>query len=441
MAPKTNLANFLTLGSGAALAIVLAIISDVVERYKTHNVVNTLMATWLALKWRLTKFIGGLQNPVRKNLELNNVVTHTALAVAMDLDVFRLVASKTKAGGAPREWLIKMLGLREPSATILLHVLCAFGHLKRSRWHNNNYFVPPGGVSTFVLPNNSRGSYEAHLVRYFNRILCRGSVMELATRAFKENRNVGIDLYPADGKSGESAIWYSRLSDYPGVQEEFHLYMDAISNDSKRALSYILRFSEFPRILDFCGSTGNNCKQILQQSQPHAKKPMHCTVVDLPSVVSATEPEFAAKNPELVGSVSFKSFDLFHGQEEQLLEQFEAPYDLAMFLHTVVPAPQPLRRRMFRLAFNCIRPGGWVLLFTSFVPPLEDSGKRVALKNFVHRIFVYDDWRFPTAAELEDDLRAIGFENYFLYPLVVGEESIIMARRPLDSVAQPTTLK
>jgi hypothetical protein len=412
------------LSLGVPLGVgVTAVVYDLYKRYCTAYLVNTGRATVLSLKWRVTEWVDWLFHPSVAQLELHNLMSQTALAVATEIGVFSALA-KAGHSGLTKSDLAARLSLKEPSASILFHTLCAFGHLRRRRGGGNYTNMPR-------LRNWSTDSkeYKCNLMLYFNRVICRGSVVGCATKAFVENTNVGIDLFPASGEAGKSKIWYSRLADYPDIQAEFHRYMDGISNDSKATLAHVLRFHRFRSIIDFCGSTGNNVRAILEATNPQPD----CTIIDLPIVIDQAKPAFCATNPQLVGKVKWQPFDLFHEDVTSLGSDLCSKYDLAMFLHTVVPAPSPIRKKQFSLAYQALEPGGWCLLYTSFVPPNEDRGPRVALKNFMHRIFVYHDWRFPTTAELVTDLRAVGFERTFEYPLIVGEETILMAQRPFEA--------
>lgn len=164
--------------------------------------------------------------------------------------------------------------------------------------------------------------------------------------SLREDRNVGLRRIPGDGTD-----LYHRLAENERLQAIFYRYMNSWSSAANHHLLAHVDFSRFERVLDVGGGDGVNAIDICRKYPG-----VSVTLTEI-----AGNSEMASRRiagAELEHRIAVVECDMFDGA-------FPRDVDCVLFAHQLVIWPLESVRLLLQKAFQALRPGGTVVIFSS----------------------------------------------------------------------------
>jgi L-tyrosine C(3)-methyltransferase len=265
-----------------------------------------------------------------------------------------LFAQLYEEGPLTAEQIAGGLKLQPRATQILLLGTTSLGLTSR----DNHRYTNSELIETMIADGS--WSIIEDIVEFEDRIVipAAGDLVE----ALRQNRNVGLRSIPGEGDD-----LYHRLASQPELEALFYRCMRSWSRLSNPVLVDRADLSGVSRVLDVGGGDGVNAIA-LAEANPGAS----FTVVDMPGALDIARGKIAERGLE--GRISVRPGDLF-------ADDFPAGHDCVLFANQLVIWSPQENATLLRKAFDCLAPGGQVLIFNAFTDDTGDGPLYAALDN------------------------------------------------------------
>jgi hypothetical protein len=265
------------------------------------------------------------------------------------LGVFAALAQNP---GLDKSELIKKAGLEKHPGRILLTGLTALRLIIKDGNTYRNSLI----VDKLCVPNNPESMIDVLGWQY--HIVYPG-LMNFV-ESLKQNRNVGLDYFPGEGKT-----LYERLTYNPTLEKIFQDAMSSLSRSANKVLTEIVDFSGISHLVDAGGGDATNAL-VLAAANPA----MRVTVFDSPSVCKIANTKISASN--MNDRVGTYSGDFF-------VDDFPSGMDCVLFAHILTIWSLEKNEQLLRRTHDYLPTGGKVMIFNMMANDNEDGPISTAL--------------------------------------------------------------
>ncbi|MFJ7182277.1 methyltransferase [Streptomyces massasporeus] len=287
-------------------------------------------------------------------------------------------------GPLTAEQVCATLKLEPRAAQILLLGTTSLGlTVRRSRRYHNAELIDS-------MLSDDTWSIIEDIVRFEDRIAMPAAAD--LVEALRQNTNVGLRRIP-----GEGGDLYHRLASQPELEALFYRCMRSWSRLSNPVLVDRADLSGVSRALDVGGGDGVNAIA-LAEANPQTS----FTVVDMPGALDIASRKIAEHG--LDGRISVRAGDIF-------ADEFPSGHDCVLFANQLVIWSPEQNAALLRKAFDCLPPGGQVLIFNAFSDDTEDGPLYAALDNVYFATLPAPDSTLYHWGQYEEWLRGAGFQR------------------------------
>ncbi|MFF7177377.1 methyltransferase [Streptomyces sp. NPDC008121] len=210
--------------------------------------------------------------------------------------------------------------------------------------------------------------------------------------ALRQNTNVGLRSIPGEGDD-----LYHRLASQPQLEALFYRCMRSWSRLSNPVLVDRADLSGVSRVLDIGGGDGVNAIALAE-----ANPGTSFTVVDMPGALDIASGRITERG--LDDRISVRAGDIF-------ADDYPAGHDCVLFANQLVIWSPEQNTALLRKAFDCLPPGGQVLIFNAFSDDTGDGPLYAALDNVYFATLPAPDSTLYHWGEYEEWLRVAGFQR------------------------------
>ncbi|MEU3606812.1 methyltransferase [Streptomyces sp. NPDC035033] len=210
--------------------------------------------------------------------------------------------------------------------------------------------------------------------------------------SLRQNTNVGLRSIPGEGDD-----LYHRLASRPELEALFYRCMRSWSRLSNPILVDRADLAGVERVLDVGGGDGVNAIALAE-----ANPGTSFTVVDMPGALDIAGRRIAERGLE--DRISVRAGDIF-------ADDFPAGHDCVLFANQLVIWSPEQNAALLRKAFDCLPPGGQVLVFNAFSDDTGDGPLYAALDNVYFATLPAPDSTLYHWGQYEEWLRAAGFQR------------------------------
>lgn len=315
----------------------------------------------------------------RMNLLIGAPVFFASLRTACQLNLFGLLKQRP---GLTMPEIATALRIQEYPARVLL-LTCVTLRLLKKR--GDRFYCPRLSASLFD-PASPKSAVP--YIEWVHHITYR-SMFHYA-EAVREARAAGLQVF-----GGTEDNLYGRIAHDPMLEETFHNAMAKRSHESNGALVQCVRFSEFPRVLDVGGGSGENLSTI---ARSHAN--VRGTLLDFPSVAERARQRFAQEGFQDRLEAEGRNF---------LQEEFPTGYSCVLMAHLTPIFSEATNRDLLRKAFAALVPGGLLCICAPFVDDDESGPLSSAILSPYFLCTVNGQGRHYSVKEVTAWVRESGF--------------------------------
>lgn len=182
--------------------------------------------------------------------------------------------------------------------------------------------------------------------------------------SLRQNTNIGLRRIP-----GDSPDLYHRLSQNPRLESVFYRYMRSWSELANQHLAAAVDLNGAMRVLDCGGGDAVNAIMLAQRNPE-----LHVTVLEIPASVDLSKQKIA--EARMCDRVAVHPCDMF-------TDTFPSDYDCVLFAHQLVIWTPEENTALLRKAFDALKPGGRVVIFSS-ISNDEGDGPMIAALDSVY---------------------------------------------------------
>lgn len=227
-------------------------------------------------------------------------------------------------------------------------------------------------------------------------VLIQAHIMYIGQTDFleslKQNTNIGVLRFHGKGET-----LYKRLRKNPKLKKMFYNYMETYSAYAIKFLLQKINFDSDYKILDVGGGGGKNAIEIAKK-YPKIK----VTLVELPVAQSLAQKNI--KDNHLEEQISFYPCDMFK-------EAFPKNQDAVLFIHQLVIWSREQNKKLLQKAYNSLKSGGRVIIFSSISEDDEQGPLMAALDTVYFRAVAAGRGMIYPWKDYEKLLSEIGFSK------------------------------
>jgi L-tyrosine C(3)-methyltransferase len=303
------------------------------------------------------------------------------LRAGCELGVFALLSDK---GPLSAEQIADRLELQPRAAHILLLGTTSLGLTVR----DGDRYANAELIEVMIIDDG--WEIIEDIVEFESRIVVPASAD--LVEALRQNTNVGLRRI-----SGEGDDLYHRLASQPELETLFYRCMRSWSRLSNPILVDRADLSGVRRVLDVGGGDGVNAIALAE-----ANSGTSFTVIDMPGALEFARKKIAENHLE--SRIAVHAGDIF-------ADDYPDGHDCVLFANQLVIWSPEQNATLLRKAFDCLPPGGQVLIFNAFSDDTGEGPLYAALDNVYFATLPAPSSTIYHWGQYEQWLREAGFQH------------------------------